>query len=249
MVVIFVAIVFAFAVLEAISSIITDETVRVVVSLLTSGMCILGYKVPGLGYGLKFLTSAISSYKVLLPILTSIATSFVVDEKLLIVQAVGTLVGAAILTKWQVDVTEYTFLHTDSIDIYDIRSFFSEWKYNTPCFRFPKWRIDLTGKKRKQVQQRVEEEHQMKLQFQQLKEERERIEKLKEQFERDKREMQQKKEQEEIGFFDGCKNDEEIKARYRKLVQEYHPDGTRGNAEMFKKIQAEYEIRIAGRSN
>lgn len=55
MVVIFVAIVFAFAVLEAISSIITDETVRVVVSLLTSGMCILGYKVPGLGYGpMKF---------------------------------------------------------------------------------------------------------------------------------------------------------------------------------------------------
>lgn len=240
MIVIFVAIVVAFAALEMLSGFLVDETLRVVLSLLITSICILGYKVPGLGYVLKFLTSVIFSYKLLLPLVTWIVSAFWEDEKLVIVQIIGLLTGAGIITKWQIYATEYTFLHTDSVEIYEVKLFFSRWKYNMPKFRLPKLNFDVAREERKLAHQKTIEE-QMRRQFEQLKEERERFEELKAKFEREKRDMNIKQEQETIGFFDGCKNEEEIKARYRKLVQEYHPDGTRGNAEMFKKIQAEYE--------
>ena len=238
MIVIIVAIVFAFAVLEMISGIIDSETIRVVVALISTGLCILGYKIPGCGYGLKFLTSVITSYKMILPILTSIADSFVNDEKLLIVQIIGTLVGAGLLTKWQIDVTEFTFLDTDSVSIDEIGSYFEFSRLKNLKYRFPKRNNNVIGRRKKQ---KKDEKQQIKIQLQQLKEEQERIEKLKAQFEREKRELNLQKEQEQISFFDGCKNDEEIKVRYHKLAQAYHPDEKGGNEELFKRLKAEYE--------
>ena len=247
MIVIFVAAVVAFATLEMLPAFLAEQTTRVIVSLLMTGICILGYKIPGVGYVLKFLTSTVASYKLLFPIVTAIASHFCAAEKLIIVQIISVLVGAAFVTKWQVDATEYTFLHTEGVDVYAIGCFFSELRYKIPKIRFVKINTNVTRKKSKVTQQNVIDEEKMKRQFERLKEERERLEKLNARLEREKKDMNLNREKETIGFFDGCENGTEMKARYRKLVQEYHPDGTRGNEEMFKKIQAEYE-RLTNRS-
>ena len=49
MIVIFVAAVVAFATLEILPVFLADQTIRVIVSLLMTGMCILGDKIPGGG--------------------------------------------------------------------------------------------------------------------------------------------------------------------------------------------------------
>lgn len=41
-------------------------------------------------------------------------------------------------------------------------------------------------------------------------------------------------------FFAGCTNPTEVKARYRQLAKEYHPDRPNGNAAKFQALAAEY---------
>ena len=244
MVVVFVAVIVAFTLFDLLSVVIANDTIRLIISIFVTGFCILGYRLRGLGNGFKYLTSMLSSYKVLLPIITFVASFFVPDAKLIIVQVILTFAGAIMLAQWQIEDTKYTFLETDSSDLLvgDIIVAFVLWcKWLIKAIRFPKLKFKFAEKRKKLEQQKLEEREQLRRESQQLKEEREYIEKLKAQLENEKREMNNKREQESVGFFDGCKNEEEIKARYRKLVQEYHPDGARGNAEMFKKIQAEYE--------
>ncbi|GAA3929125.1 DnaJ domain-containing protein [Chitinophaga oryziterrae] len=45
-------------------------------------------------------------------------------------------------------------------------------------------------------------------------------------------------------FFDGCNTQEEVKARYRQLAMEHHPDKG-GNEEVMKEINKEYEFICA----
>jgi len=45
-------------------------------------------------------------------------------------------------------------------------------------------------------------------------------------------------------FFDGCNTQEEVKARYRKLAMEHHPDKG-GSEEVMKEINKEYEFICA----
>jgi hypothetical protein len=45
-------------------------------------------------------------------------------------------------------------------------------------------------------------------------------------------------------FFDGCNTQEEVKARYRQLAMEHHPDKG-GSEEMMKEINSEYEFICA----
>ena len=138
-------------------------------------------------------------------------------------------------------------MHTEGVDVYAVGCFFTGLRYRLPKFRFVKVNTNVTRKKSKLTQQNVIEAEKMQRQFEQLKAERERLEKLNARLEGEKKDMNLNREKETIGFFDGCENEAEMKARYRKLVQEYHPDGARGNAEMFKRIQAEYE-RVTNRN-
>jgi hypothetical protein len=241
MIVVFVAVAVAFTLFDLLSLVVVNDTIRVIISIFLTGFCILGYKIRVLGYGFKCLTSMLSSYKVILPIITFAASFFVQDAKLLIVQIILTIAGGVMLTKWQINTTKHTFFNTESIGEYDRYFLLMKYRRRIQAIRFPKFKFKFAEKRKKLEQQKLEEREQLRRETQQLKEEREYIEKLKAQLENEKREMNNKREQESVGFFDGCKNEEEIKARYRKLVQEYHPDGARGNAEMFKKIQAEYE--------
>ena len=43
-------------------------------------------------------------------------------------------------------------------------------------------------------------------------------------------------------FFKGCVTEEDLRSRYRALMKIYHPDGDHGDAEVAKRINAEYEI-------
>ena len=246
MIIIFVVVVVAFTSIELLSSVIVDEMMRVTFSILISGACILGYKIPGIGCVFKFLTSLLSSYRVLLPGITWVASNFFSDEKLLIVEIVGVLVGAIVVTKWQIDVTEYTFLDTKPIDFDYIKYVLDIPRFSIPKFKykFSKTKSDMFVDNIATVQQRNAEEEKLKIQFQKLEEEKRFIDEMRAQVEYEKRAMYEEYKNRRIGFFDGCSNVEDIKGRHRKLVQEYHPDGQRGNAEMFKKIQAEYEDLI-----
>lgn len=250
-IVFFVAIVVAFTVLEQLSGVIVDGTIRVIVSILITGVCILGYRLSRLGYLFKTLTSMVFSYKVLLPIATLAASFLVKNEKLLIVQIIATLAGGAAITKLQIDTTKYTFLESDPHGRFDLDFNFSGFKRLFKAIRLTKFgwnkkKIEREKKEQEKKERENMEHHlitvieQLTTKSQQLEEAKECIRNLLEQIDSEKRENN-KKEREPIGFFDGCKNKEEIKVRYRKLVQEYHPDSTRGHDGMFKKIQLEYE--------
>ena len=46
-------------------------------------------------------------------------------------------------------------------------------------------------------------------------------------------------------YFDGCKDEQEIKTRYRDLAKEHHPD-LGGDAEIMKEINNAYEAALKG---
>ncbi len=52
-------------------------------------------------------------------------------------------------------------------------------------------------------------------------------------------------EEQNTGFFNGCKTEEEIKKRYRDLCKVFHPDSENGDQETFLKVKADYEAMIA----
>lgn len=47
---------------------------------------------------------------------------------------------------------------------------------------------------------------------------------------------------EELSFFQGCDSLDSLKRRYRDLSRVYHPDNGNGSAEIFAKINNEYEL-------
>ena len=53
--------------------------------------------------------------------------------------------------------------------------------------------------------------------------------------------QRQKTYQQPRGFFTGCTTKEQLKKRHRELCKKYHPDKG-GDPEIFKKMQAEYEL-------
>lgn len=53
--------------------------------------------------------------------------------------------------------------------------------------------------------------------------------------------QRQKTYQQPRGFFTGCTTKEQLKKRHRELCKKYHPDKG-GDPEIFKKMQAEYEM-------
>lgn len=245
MIVIGVAIVVAFTILGFLPSEFANDTLKVIISIVASALLIFAYKIPCVGYGFKFLTSLVSSYRLLLPAITWLASDFLPEGKLLLVKIGGVLIGAILITKWQIDTTKYTFFDTDdTIDFDHIKYILTKLK-----FSLPKRKNTYSSAKRATTsndsysfrQAQRESEMEMYMKRRELEKERKRIEEMKAQVERERREIYKQKSQENIDFFAGCRSDEEIKLRYRKLVQEYHPDVQRGNAEMFKKIQAEYE--------
>lgn len=46
-------------------------------------------------------------------------------------------------------------------------------------------------------------------------------------------------------FFQNCDNIEDLKANYKKLAMQYHPDRPQGNLQLMQEVNAEYEILFA----
>ena len=61
-------------------------------------------------------------------------------------------------------------------------------------------------------------------------------------------EMQKKKQERnpEVGYFNGCTTEDEIKKRYRDLCKVFHPDSDNGDQETFLKIKEDYEALLGG---
>ena len=60
--------------------------------------------------------------------------------------------------------------------------------------------------------------------------------------------MQKKKQERnpEVGYFNGCTTEDEIKKRYRDLCKVFHPDSDNGDQETFLKIKEDYEALLGG---
>ena len=50
----------------------------------------------------------------------------------------------------------------------------------------------------------------------------------------------------EVGYFNGCTTEDEIKKRYRDLCKVFHPDSDNGDQETFLKIKEDYEALLGG---
>lgn len=46
------------------------------------------------------------------------------------------------------------------------------------------------------------------------------------------------------GFLGNCNSKKELQQKYRSLAKKYHPDSRNGNAELFLKLQQEYEEKL-----
>ena len=83
---------------------------------------------------------------------------------------------------------------------------------------------------------------------QQEEQDRQRREQQRKQYEESKRRQQQYRQSSynqsrnsSFSYFTGCTTKEQLKKRHRELCKKYHPDKG-GNEEIFKRMQAEYEI-------
>ncbi len=210
-----------------------NDVIQALLCIGITGASVLAYKIPGIGYLFKYITSGVCCYKIVYPISTSVGNYFYSDGRVVLIQILSTLVASIIIMKVLVEQTECTFLDTESFDIDDIKYSYNSFMYK----RQLKKRISALNKSssNKKDYENFEKEKRT------LEEERKRMQDEYSRFKREQWEFKKNKDKNNIRFFNSCKDIDSLKKKYRILVQQYHPDCDTGDSDTFRMIQEEYE--------